>query len=77
MGDATSAMHRKGKLAVISELTWAVASAKSGGSAVEYLTARPGKKEEEDVLRTIRCLSPDGSIWPLSDRQRVCPWSGG
>lgn len=27
VGDATSAMHRKGELAVISELTWAVASA--------------------------------------------------
>jgi thioredoxin reductase len=25
-GDATSAMHRRGKLAVVSELTWAVAS---------------------------------------------------
>ena len=38
MGDATSAMHRKGKLAVISELTWAVASAyTSGGNAVDYL----------------------------------------
>ena len=43
VGDATSAMHRKGKLAVISELTWAVASAyTSGGNAVEYLD---GKKE--------------------------------
>lgn len=38
VGDATSAMHRKGKLAVISELTWAVASAyTSGGNAVDYL----------------------------------------
>jgi len=38
VGDATSAMHRKGKLAVISELTWAVASAYvSGGNAAEYL----------------------------------------
>ena len=38
VGDATSAMHRKGELAVISELTWAVASAyTSGGNAVEYL----------------------------------------
>ena len=38
VGDATSAMHRKGKLAVISELTWAVASAyTSGGNAVDYV----------------------------------------
>lgn len=41
VGDATSAMHRKGKLAVISELTWAVASAyTSGGNAVEYLDGK-------------------------------------
>lgn len=38
-GDATSAMHRRGKLAVISELTWAVASAyASAGSALDYLS---------------------------------------
>ena len=38
VGDATSAMHRREKLAVISELTWAVASAyTSGGNAVDYL----------------------------------------
>lgn len=38
VGDATSAMHRKGELAVISELTWAVASAyTSGGNAVDYV----------------------------------------
>ncbi|MCI8539776.1 MAG: FAD-binding protein [Oscillospiraceae bacterium] len=38
VGDATSAMHRQGKLAVISELTWAVASAyTSGGNAAEYI----------------------------------------
>ncbi len=38
VGDATSAMHRKGELAVISELTWAVASAyTSGGNAVDYI----------------------------------------
>lgn len=38
VGDATSAMHRRGKLAVISELTWAVASAyTSGNNAVEYI----------------------------------------
>jgi hypothetical protein len=37
VGDATSAMHRKGKLAVISELTWAMASAyTSGGDAAAY-----------------------------------------
>lgn len=36
VGDATSAMHRKGELAVISELTWAVASAyRSAIHAVE------------------------------------------
>lgn len=37
VGDATSAMHRRGKLAVISELTWAVASAyTSGADAAAY-----------------------------------------
>ena len=37
-GDCTSAMHRRGKLAVISELTWAMASAyTSGGLAAEYV----------------------------------------
>ena len=37
VGDATSAMHRRGKLAVISELTWAMASAfTSGGNAAAY-----------------------------------------
>ena len=41
VGDACSAMHRKGKLAVISELTWAVASAyASAGNAVDYLSAK-------------------------------------
>ena len=40
VGDATSAMHRKGELAVISELTWAFASAyTSGGNAADYVTA--------------------------------------
>ena len=38
VGDATSAMHREGKLAVISELTWAMASAfTSGANAVAYI----------------------------------------
>lgn len=38
VGDATSAMHRKGEIAVISELTWAMASAyTSGGNAVDYI----------------------------------------
>ena len=37
VGDATSAMHRRGKLAVISELTWAMASAyTSGADAADY-----------------------------------------
>lgn len=37
VGDATSAMHRKGQLAVISELTWAMASAyTSGAEAASY-----------------------------------------
>ena len=37
VGDATSAMHRRGKLAVISELTWGVASAyTSGADAAAY-----------------------------------------
>ena len=38
VGDATSAMHREGKLAVISELTWAMASAfTSGANAAAYI----------------------------------------
>lgn len=38
VGDATSAMHRKGELAVISELTWAVASAyRSAVNAVDEM----------------------------------------
>ena len=37
VGDATSAMHRRGKMAVISELTWAMASAyTSGADAADY-----------------------------------------
>ena len=41
VGDATSAMHRKGKLAVISELTWAMASAyTSGRNAAAYADER-------------------------------------
>ncbi len=41
VGDATSAMHRNGKLAVISELTWAVASAyTSGGDAADYIDGK-------------------------------------
>ena len=40
-GDCTSAMHRRGHLAVISELTWAMASAyTSGGLAAEYVDKR-------------------------------------
>lgn len=43
VGDATSAMHYRGDLAVISELTWAVASAyTSGGNVVEYLASKEG-----------------------------------
>lgn len=38
VGDATSAMHRRGKRAVISELTWAMASAfTSGEDAAAYI----------------------------------------
>ncbi|MCR4843280.1 MAG: FAD-binding protein [Eubacterium sp.] len=38
VGDATSAMHRRGELAVISELTWGVASSfTSGNNAVDYV----------------------------------------
>ncbi|MGM9614893.1 MAG: FAD-dependent oxidoreductase [Oscillospiraceae bacterium] len=38
VGDATSAMHRKGELAVVSELTWAVASAyRSAVNAVQEM----------------------------------------
>lgn len=38
VGDATSAMHRRGELAVISELTWAVASAyRSAQNAVKEM----------------------------------------
>lgn len=40
-GDATSAMHIRGRLAVISELTWAVASAyTSGTNAVAYIDGK-------------------------------------
>lgn len=40
-GDATSAMHIRGHLAVISELTWAVASAyTSGTNAVAYIDGK-------------------------------------
>ncbi|MBP1737570.1 MAG: fumarate reductase/succinate dehydrogenase flavoprotein domain protein [Oscillospiraceae bacterium] len=43
VGDATSAMHFKGHLAVISELTWAVASAyTSGANAVAYIDSKEG-----------------------------------
>ncbi len=42
-GDMTSAMHIKGQLAVISELTWAVASAyTAGGNAVDYINQNAG-----------------------------------
>ena len=41
VGDATSAMHRREKLAVISELTWAVASAyRSAVHAVNEMEVR-------------------------------------
>ncbi len=40
-GDCTSAMHRKGELAPISELTWAVASAyTAGGNMAAYIDGR-------------------------------------
>ena len=40
-GDATSAMHIRGRLAVISELTWAVASAYTSGiNAVDYIDSK-------------------------------------
>ena len=40
-GDATSAMHIRGHLAVISELTWAVASAYTSGiNAVAYIDSK-------------------------------------
>ena len=43
VGDATSAMHREGKLAVVSELTWAVASAyTSATEGVAYIDAKGG-----------------------------------
>jgi fumarate reductase flavoprotein subunit len=43
VGDATSAMHIDGRLAVISELTWAVASAfTSANDAVSYLDQKGG-----------------------------------
>ena len=43
VGDATSTTHFKGELAVISELTWAMASAYiSGASAVEYINSKEG-----------------------------------
>lgn len=43
VGDATSAMHRKDEMAVISELTWGVASAyTSGNNAVDYINQKGG-----------------------------------
>lgn len=43
-GDCTSAMHRKGELAPLSELTWAMAAAyTSGGNVVAYID---GKEEK-------------------------------
>ena len=46
VGDATSAMHIKGELAVISELTWATASAYlSGENAVRYIDGEEGGKD--------------------------------
>lgn len=42
-GDCTSAMHRRGKLAVISELTWAFAAAYvSGKNMVDYIEKLEG-----------------------------------
>ena len=41
-GDCTSAMHRKGKLAPVSELTWAMASNYiAGGNMVRYIDGKP------------------------------------
>lgn len=43
VGDATSAMHRQNKLAVISELSWALTSAfLSGGNAAAYAARQKG-----------------------------------
>lgn len=43
-GDCTSAMHRKGKLAPVSELTWAMASSFiAGGNIVAYIDGKPEK----------------------------------
>ena len=40
-GDCTSSMHRKGKLAPVSELTWAMASNYiAGGNMAAYLDGR-------------------------------------
>ncbi len=47
VGDATSAMHRKGELAVISELTWAVASAyRSAVNAVNEIDQNKAVEKE-------------------------------
>ena len=47
VGDATSAMHIKGELAAISELTWATASAYlSGKNAVDYIHGKEGNANE-------------------------------
>ena len=44
-GDCTSSMHRKGKLAPISELTWAVASNYiAGGNMVTYINEKETKE---------------------------------
>lgn len=46
VGDATSAMHFRGHLAVISELTWAMASAfMSGANAAEYTDSLEEKND--------------------------------
>ncbi len=50
VGDATSAMHIKGKLAVVSELTWGVASSfTSGNNAVDYVNQHGPAKEAVSV----------------------------
>ncbi len=63
-GDATSAMHIRGRLAVISELTWAVASAyTSGSNAVDYIDQQAQAEKEEWTM-----FLPDNSIFtPVAD----------
>ncbi len=65
-GDATSAMHIRGRLAVISELTWAVASAYLGHQ-------RRGLHRQQAQLR--RRSAPCFCLITVSTRWRIRIWT--